>query len=148
MSTIRQTVQILYFFSLIFGQNCWKKCHKCQNMVLKILIGQVVQILACFPLYLEISANFSWFWGQSPEALDQKWSYGPKNWIKGCVHYIFTSLFCIPEIEDWWNKEKCFLFHFESSFCSWDNQILDFQIFQFHDVIKCPSMKHEIHFIE
>ena len=46
------------------------------------------------------------------------------------------------------NKEKCFLFHFESSFCSWDNQILTFQIFKCHDVIKYLSMKHETHFIE
>ena len=29
-----------------------------------------------------------------------------------------------------------------------DNQILNFQIFKCHGVIKCPSMKHETHFIE
>ena len=40
------------------------------------------------------------------------------------------------------------LFHLESSFRSWDNQILTFQIFKFHDIIKCLSMKHETHFIE
>ena len=45
--------------------------------------------------------------------------------LKGCVHYIFTSLFCMSKREDLWNKEKCFLFHFESSFRSWDNQILN-----------------------
>ena len=50
--------------------------------------------------------------------------------------------------KDLWNKEKCFLFHFESSFRSWNNQILNFQIFKCHYVIKCLSMKHEIHFIE
>ena len=33
-----------------------------------------------------------------------------------------------------WNKEKCFLFHFESSFRSWDNQILTF-----HDVMTSSS---------
>ena len=25
--------------------------------------------------------------------------------------------------EHLWSKQKCFLFHFESSICSWDNQI-------------------------
>ena len=32
--------------------------------------------------------------------------------LKGCVHYIFASLFCMPKREDLWNKEKCFSFHF------------------------------------
>ena len=50
--------------------------------------------------------------------------------------------------EHLWNKEKCFWFHFENSFRSWDNQILTFQIFKCHDVIKCLSMKHETHIIE
>ena len=39
------------------------------------------------------------------------------------------------------NKEKCFLFHFESSFRS--GALLTFRIFKCHDVIKCPSMKCE-----
>ena len=47
-----------------------------------------------------------------------------------------------------WNKKKCFLFHFESFFRSWDNQILTFEIFKCHDVIKCLSMKQEIHVAE
>ena len=68
--------------------------------------------------------------------------------LKGRVCYIFTSLFCMPKREDLRNKEKCFLFHFESSFSSWDNQILIFQIFHSHEVIKCLSIKHETHFIE
>ena len=46
--------------------------------------------------------------------------------FKGSVRYIFTSLFCMSKREGLWNKEKCFLFHFESSFRSWDNQILNF----------------------
>ena len=45
-------------------------------------------------------------------------------------------------------RKNVFLFHFESSFHSWDNQILTFQIFKCHDVIKCLSMKHETHFTE
>ena len=36
-------------------------------------------------------------------------------WLKGCVRYIFASLFCISKREHLRNKEKCFLFHFESS---------------------------------
>ena len=66
----------------------------------------------------------------------------------GCVRYIFASLFCMPKRGHFWNKEKCFWFHFESSFCSWDNQILNFQIFKCHDAIKYPDTKHETHFIE
>ena len=64
------------------------------------------------------------------------------------VRYIFASLFFISKIEHLWNKEEYFLFHLESSFCSWDNQILTFQIFKCHDIIKCLSMKHETHFTE
>ena len=68
--------------------------------------------------------------------------------VKACFRYIFTSLFCMSKREHLWNKEKCFSFHFESSFRSWDNQILYFQIFKRHDVIKCLNMKREIHFTE
>ena len=46
------------------------------------------------------------------------------------------------------SKEKCFLSDFESSLHSWDNQILNFQIFKCHDIIKYLSMKHETHFTE
>ena len=38
------------------------------------------------------------------------------NSRKGCVRYIFASLFCMSKREHLRNKEKCFLFHFESSF--------------------------------
>ena len=31
------------------------------------------------------------------------------NILKGCVHYIFTSLFCISKREHLWNKDNCFL---------------------------------------
>ena len=68
--------------------------------------------------------------------------------FKSCVQYIFASLFFTCKREHLWNKKKCFLFHFKSSFCFWNNQILTFQIFKCNDVIKCLSMKHETHFIE
>ena len=68
--------------------------------------------------------------------------------FKVCVCYSFVSLFFMPKREHLWNKEECFLFHLESPFRSWDNQILTFQILKCHDVIKFPSMKHETHFTE
>ena len=46
------------------------------------------------------------------------------------------------------NYEKCFLFHFKSSFRLRENQILELSISKFHDVIKCLSIKQEIHFTE
>ena len=67
---------------------------------------------------------------------------------KGCVRYNFACLFFRFKRENLWNKEECFLFHLESSFRSWDNQIVTFQIFDCHDIIKCLSMKHETHFTE
>ena len=67
-----------------------------------------------------------------------------KKELKGYI----CCLFFMSKREHLWNKEKCFLLHFESSFRSWDNQILNFQIFKCHDIIKCLSMKHETHFIE
>ena len=60
-------------------------------------------------------------------------------------YYIFASLFWMAKGEHFWNKKRCFLFHFKTSFCSWDNQILIFQIFKCHNVIKWLSMKHETH---
>ena len=69
-------------------------------------------------------------------------------WFKSFDCYIFGSLFCTSKGEHLWSKENCFLLHFESSFRSWDNQILTSQIFRCHDVIKCPSMNHETTFTE
>ena len=67
------------------------------------------------------------------------------NWLflvpmlKGCFHYFFASWFCKSKGEHLWNKERCFLFHCESSFRSWDNQIFnlwDIQISRRHQVSK------------
>ena len=41
-----------------------------------------------------------------------------------------------------------FLFHLKSSFRSRENQILEFNIFKLHDIIKCLSIKQEIDFTE
>ena len=60
----------------------------------------------------------------------------------------FASLFCMAKREHFWNKKKCFLFHFENYFSSGDNQILIFQTFKYHGITKHLSMKHETHFTE
>ena len=61
--------------------------------------------------------------------------------IKGCVHYILGSLYCKSKRE----SHETHLFPFKSSFHSWDNQILTFQIFKCHQML---SVKHETHFTE
>ena len=66
----------------------------------------------------------------------------------GYVHYIFARSLCMSKRQHLWNKEKCFLFHFESYFHSWDNQILTFQVFKHQGVIQCLSMEHKTHFTE
>ena len=43
-------------------------------------------------------------------------------------------------------RTNVFLFNFKSSFRSQENQILDFWILKFYDVIKCLIIKQEIHF--
>ena len=67
--------------------------------------------------------------------------------LKGCVLYIFPSLFCKSKTELFRNKEKCF-FYFTSKalFVLEIIKFLTYQIFKCHDVIKCLSMKHETHF--
>ena len=68
--------------------------------------------------------------------------------LKDFVCYIFASLFYLSKWEYLWNNEKGFLFYFESSFRSGDNQVLTFQIFKCYDIIKYLSMKHETHITE
>ena len=63
--------------------------------------------------------------------------------FKGCARYIFASLFFKSKRKHLSKQEKCFLFHFKSSFHSGENQILEFQMFRFHDIIKCRSIKHK-----
>ena len=53
-----------------------------------------------------------------------------------------TLFFFTFKGEHLWNKERC-LFHFESTFSSWGYQILTFQIFKCHEVMKCQDMKYE-----
>ena len=63
--------------------------------------------------------------------------------LKKLVILEFKGWICMPKRQHMWNKEKLFLFHFENYVHSWDNQILTFQIFKCHDVIKCLMPKHE-----
>ena len=49
--------------------------------------------------------------------------------IKDCVRYIFANLFCMSKKEHLRKKNKCFLFHFENSFRSENNQIFTSQVF-------------------
>ena len=75
--------------------------------------------LAIPPTYwfFENPPSKNWIFGWTPEIL--------KSYIlKGCFCYIFASLFCLSKKGHLWNKEKCFLFPFESCFRSWDNWIL------------------------
>ena len=68
--------------------------------------------------------------------------------FKGCVCYICASLFFLSLNKSTFQTRKNFLFHFKSSFRSCENQILEFYIFKFHGIIKCLSIKQEIHFTE
>ena len=61
--------------------------------------------------------------------------------------FLLVCLFKL-KLEHLLNWKRCFLFHFKSSFRSQENQILEFCILKFHDVIKCLSIKQEIHFTE
>ena len=61
---------------------------------------------------------------------------------------MFANLIFNSKLEHLSNWERCFLFHFKSSFRSQENQILEFYILKFHDVIKCLSIKQEIRFTE
>ena len=63
--------------------------------------------------------------------------------LKVCVCYIFASLFFKSKREHLWNKEEHFLFHLESSFHSWDNQISTFQIYIQMSWRHQMSPKHE-----
>ena len=87
-----------------------------------------------------------------------QWLWIATSWcLKGrkqCSFKILSATFllvcfvCLKE-SIFETRKNVFLFHFEkSSFRSWDNQILTFQIFQCHDVIRCLSIKHETHFAE
>ena len=74
------------------------------------------------------------------------------GFFKGCTatgkrYYIFANLFFKSKREYLSNYKKK-LFYFKCSFLSRENHILEFYILKFHNVIKCLSIKQEIHFTE
>ena len=57
--------------------------------------------------------------------------------FKGCVCYIFASLFGVSKREHLQNNEKCFLISFQKLFSSWDNfKFSDIQISWHHQMPK------------
>ena len=81
-----------------------------------------------------------------------EWSYICYYIICMTVHLKVVSatflLVCFVSLkESTCETRKCFLFHFKSSFHSWDNHIL-ISNFKCYNVIKCLSMKHQKHFTE
>ena len=61
--------------------------------------------------------------------------------------FLLVYIVCLKE-STCETRKNVFLFHFESSFRSSDNQVLNFQIFKCHDVVKCLGKKYETHFNE
>ena len=68
--------------------------------------------------------------------------------IKGKVLKVVSATFlliCFVRLQQRTceTRKNVFLFYLKSSFRSWDNQVLNFQIFKCHNIIKCLSMKQE-----
>ena len=61
------------------------------------------------------------------------------KYLKGYVRYI---------LEKACENIRKFLFHFKSSFCSWDIQALESKNLKFNDIIKRLSMKQEVRLTE
>ena len=82
---------------------------------------------ACFlsKTFLIVKSEFVSLW-EATRSFFVKFT--PVLFVEGCVSHIFASFFCMSKREHLWNKKKSFLFHFKSSFCSWDNQILAWDI--------------------
>ena len=71
--------------------------------------------------------------------------------IKGCLKVVSATflLICFLCLKDsTCGTRKNVFISLAKLFLVLRNQILTFQIFKCHEVIKCPSIKHEIHFIE
>ena len=66
--------------------------------------------------------------------------------VKGCVHYIFANLFFKSKRDTCQTRKNVFYFTSKPLFVL--KKILEFYVLKFHDVIKCLSIKQEIHFTE
>ena len=97
-----------------------------------------------------IVASFLKFWisGQNAEfhIHQSHMEIGYLRWLKvASTTFLVVYFLCLKDSTSE-TRKMFFLFHFKSSFHSWDNQILTFQIFECHDVIKCLSMTQETYF--
>ena len=109
-----------WYFLLI-----WNICYNKNRLLFQLVtvkIYTVIQTDYCFN-WLRRKSTGSSHWEVFLEINRKHWKLIP---LKGCARYIFASLFCMSKREHFRNKEKCFLFHFESCFHSWDNQVLTF----------------------
>ena len=84
-------------------------------------------------------------WKSSKTYIKEPWNQ-EKSLVKGFITFFASFILSFKE-STCKRRKNVFLFYFESSFLSWDYQILLFQIFKCHDVIKYPSMKHETHLL-
>ena len=99
--------------------------------------------ISCHSFHGEIQASPTYKLTTSHKSAQSSFSF-----LKVVSATFSLVYFVMSKKEHLWNKEKCFSFHLENSFHSWDNQILNFLIFKCHEVIKCPSTKHKTHLIE
>ena len=94
-------------------QLIWIKVYyletKCNEQETTVVAKLTKAELQCFCLYLyetpvEAGVCFA-YWMLSSKVLNQLiWTIK----FKGCVRYIFASLFCVSKREHWWNKENIF----------------------------------------
>ena len=56
--------------------------------------------------------------------------------LKGCIHYIFTSLFCIPKRKDLQNKKNIFYFTSKALFIL---EIIKFKLFRYSNLMMPSS---------
>ena len=110
-------VVLLFWWFLSFDFQCFSVV---QSMARSGKNGMTLRDLNG-PAFFCSSANLI-----SQDMVKKERKCGPKGLFKSCVRYIFASLFCMSKREHLRNKKKCFLFHFKSSSCSWDNQLLTF----------------------
>ena len=72
--------------------------------------------------------------------------------IKGCVRFVYASLFFMSRREHLRSKEKLFYFtlkaHFVLEIFNFSNSNFNFSNIKCHDVIKCLSMRHSTRIIE
>ena len=61
-----------------------------------------------------------------------------KTFVKGCVRYIFASLFFTSKGDYLWDREKCFLFDFKPLLVL---EIIKFELFRYSNVMASLNTK-------